>query len=193
MFLYYIPFKLAEKDEMKPLNLQKLDFSLDPSKNEERMKKIKEAMHAYSERYGSFEINKAYQSMFNLIWYSQLPCTDVLGITSSFNDELSFIKRCYWRKTQISCNAIFQKRPTDAGMCCSFNTEKAEHILKESLYTDAVATRQRFDSKNGFETSRKPNWYMKNNEPATRPGIKNGLTLVFDSHSDRISSGSSGV
>ena len=180
----------SSEEEEKPYNLQKLDISLDPSKKHERIKKVEESMQLYRERYGSFEIDKAYQSMFNLLWYSQLPCNDVLGMTSSIKDELSFIKHCYWKKKPISCNAIFQKQPTDAGMCCSFNVEKAEHMLRKSQYTAAIATRQRYDSQHGFVTSQKPNWYLKNKEPATKPGIKNGLTLVFDSHSDRISSGS---
>ena len=147
-------------------------------------------MQVYRDRYGGFKIDKAYKSMFNLLWYSQLPCNDVLGMTSSFKDELSFIKRCYWKKIPISCNAIFQKRPTDGGMCCSFNIEKAENVFKQSQYTNAIATRQKYDSQHGFETSRKPSWYSKYNEPATKPGIINGLTVVFDSHYDRIASGS---
>ena len=177
-------------EELKPVHLKRLDVSLDPTKKEERIKKVKESMQTYRERYGGFRYDKAYQSMFNLLWYSQLPCNDISGITSSSKDESSFVKRCYWKKNPISCNAIFQKRPTDGGMCCSFNIEKAEKILKESQYTNAIAARQRFDSKNAFETNRKPNWYEKNNEPKTKAGIENGLTLVFDAHSDRISSGS---
>ena len=163
---------------------------MDPSKKEERTKKVIEAIHVFKERYGGFEIDKAYQSMFNLLWYSQLPCNDIVGITSSYNDELSFIKRCYWKKIPMNCNAIFQKRPTDAGMCCSFNIEKAEHVFKESQYTNVIASRQAYDTQNGFVPSQKPYWYVKNKEPTTKQGIKNGLTLVFDSHSDRISSGS---
>ena len=167
-----------------------LDTSLDPTKKEERMKLTKEAMRKYKEKYAEFELDKAYQSMFNLLWYSQLPCQDVAGISSSVKDESSFIKRCYWKKAQISCNAIFQKRPTDRGMCCSFNMQRAEKTFRESRYSNAIATRQRFDSENGFETSQKPNWFVNNREPISQSGIENGLTLVFDKHSNRLSPGS---
>lgn len=180
----------TEKLEEKPVHLQTLDFSLDPTKDKERMEKTKEVLRTYRERYGDLDFDKAYQSMFSLLWYSQLPCNDVYGLTSSTKDELSFIKRCYWKKRPISCNAIFQKRPTDRGMCCSFNIEKAENIFKKSKYTNVITTRQKHDSKNGFQSSRKPFWYERNNEPITSAGIENGLTLVFDAHSDQISSGS---
>ena len=181
---------MLEDDELKPPNIKKLDVSLDPSKSDERIEKVQEAIKVFRDLYDNFEMSKAYPSMFNLLWYSQLPCNDVLGITSSFKDELSFIKRCYWKKTPISCNAIFQKRPTDSGMCCSFNIKKAELVLKESKYTSTIATRQKYDLENGFKSGQKPDWYVANKEPETKPGIKHGLTLVFDSHSDKISSGS---
>ena len=187
---YQFQTGLIEKEPEKPKNIQRLDTSLDPTKEEERMEKIQEATKKYREKYAEFEIEKAYQPMFNLLWYSQLPCQDIAGITSSTKDEMSFIKRCYWKKTQISCNAIFQKRPTDRGMCCSFNMEKAEKIFKESQYTNAIANRQRFDSEKGFETYHKPNWFLSKKEPITTSGIENGLTLVFDKHTNRLSLGS---
>ena len=182
--------KTVEEKEGRPVHLQKLDTLIDPTKSKERAEKVQATMLAYKDRFGAFEFDKGYQSMFNLLWYSQLPCSDVSGITSSVRDELSFIKRCYWKKTPISCNAIFQKRPTDRGMCCSFNIRKAEDILKKSQYTNAISARQEYDSKAAFETRRKPSWFVKNNEPFIKAGIENGLSLVFDGHSDRVSSGS---
>ena len=173
-----------------PLNLQRLDTSLDPDKEDERKRNKELAIKSYRKRFGDFNFNNSYTPMFHLLWYSQLPCTDVSGITSSVKDEISLIKRCYWKKKQVSCNSIFQKRPTDRGMCCSFNMEKAEMVLRNSKYTNGLSARQMQDAINGFETDQRPNWYRKNNEPRTKPGIENGLTLVFDAHSDRISPGS---
>ena len=179
-----------EEEEENPIRLQRLDISLNPTKAEERKEKVQNALRKYNDRYGNFEFDKGYQSMFNLLWYGQLPCNDVPGITSSFKDEMSFIKHCYWKKMPISCNAIFQKRPTDRGMCCSFNFAKAEDSLKRSQYTYAIAARQLHDNKSAFETGIKPEWFLKNDEPEIQPGIENGLSLVFDQHSDRLSSGS---
>ena len=81
-------------------------------------------------------MEKSYFPVFELLWYAQMPCVDVKDITSERQDEMSFIKRCFWKDEPISCNAIFQKRPTDRGMCCSFNMEKADTILKNSKYTN---------------------------------------------------------
>ena len=116
------------KPEVKPLNIQKLDISLDPSKVEERENQTREAVRKYNESFGSLDLENSYLPLFELLWYGQMPCNDVKGITSDVKDELSFIKKCYWKNKPISCSAIFQKRPTDRGMCCSFNMEKAENI-----------------------------------------------------------------
>ena len=167
-----------------------MEKSLDPNKEDERQKQITKSFKTYKERFGSLEYDKIYHAMFELLWYSQLPCNDVKGLTSDYDDELSFVKQCYWKELPISCGAIFQARPTDKGMCCGFNMEKAESILKNSNYTEAITTRQAYDSKNGFDTDRKPDWFLGENEPKPKAGIKNGLTFVFDIHSNKLSKSS---
>ena len=112
---------------------------------------------------------------------------DNVGIASQEKDELSFIKRCYWKDSPINCTSIFQKRPTDKGMCCSFNMEKVERALKESRYKHAISQRQSDDDKNAFEISKKPSWYVENNEPKPGAGQDKGLTLIVDGHSNRLS------
>ena len=101
----------------KPENIEKFDLFLDPSKEEERQQQVEDSITAYDEKFGSLDMDKSYEAMFELLWYSQMPCIDIKGITSEQRDELSFVKRCYWKNRPISCNAIFQKRPTDRGMC----------------------------------------------------------------------------
>ena len=171
----------------KPENIEKFDLFLDPEKDEERLKQVKESITAYDEKFGSLDMEKSYEPMFELLWYSQMPCIDIKGITSEQRDELSFIKRCYWKNRPISCNAIFQKRPTDRGMCCSFNMEKAENILKESKYAYAISSRQKDEMQNGFEESQLPDWYAEDNEPKPEAGRNKGLTLVVDRHSNMLS------
>ena len=173
----------------EPQNIKKLSLSLDPDKKDERAQLVKEAMAAYDENFGSLDMEKSYLPLFQLLWYSQMPCVDVREITSNRKDELSFLKRCYWKNNPISCNAIFQKRPTDRGMCCSFNMEKAEHILKNSSYTKAISLGQGEEKVGGFETEKLPSWYITNYEPTTKAGRNKGLTLIVDRHSDRLSPG----
>lgn len=176
------------EEDTKPLNIQKLEISLDPEKEEERWKRRREEIKEFDEKFGSIDMKKSYPKLFELLWYGQLPCTDVRGITSRQRDEMSFIKKCYWKNKPINCNSIFQKRPTDQGMCCSFNMEKAENILKKTKYTEAIAAQQAEEAKLGFESDEKPGWYIQQNEPVSEAGRDNGLKLIFDGHSDRLTS-----
>ena len=127
--------------------------------------------------------------MFELLWYSQMPCFDVKGLTSIAKDEVSFLKKCFWKENPISCSAIFNLRPTDQGMCCSFNMEKADQILKESKYTEAISERQSEDSELAFETKDLPTWYVEKREPNPQAGRNKGLMLIIDGHSNKVSSG----
>ena len=171
----------------KPENIEKFDLFLDPNKTEEREKQIKMSVDRYQEKFGSLDMEKSYQPLFELLWYSQMPCVDVKGITSKERDEISFLKRCYWKNKPVSCNAIFQKRPTDRGMCCSFNIDKAEDILKESKYTSALSLGQFEEAKNGFQSDEIPEWFKIKKEPRPEAGRNKGLTLVLDRHSDKLS------
>ena len=170
------------------MTIQKLNLALDPSKEKERKKIVEEAIFRYETNFGNLDLERSYMPMFELLWYGQLPCVDVKGFTSEVKDELSFIKRCFWKTKPINCNAIFQKRPTDRGMCCSFNMERADKALKDSVYKDAISMRQSKDSKHSFEEDKKPQWFIENNEPIPEVGIKKGLTLIVDGHTDRLSS-----
>ena len=127
--------------------------------------------------------------MFELLWYSQMPCFDVKGLTSEAKNEISFLKRCYWKERRVNCTAIFQQRPTDQGMCCTFNMKKAEEVLKQSKYTDAISVRQSEDAMNAFEPDGLPDWYIEDKEPTPEAGRNKGLMLIVDGHSNLQSSG----
>ena len=49
--------------------------------------------------------------------------------------------------------------------------------------------RQVDDIQHGFDDGEKPKWYTETNEPIPEAGRKKGLTLIFDGHTDKISSG----
>ena len=85
------------QDNKGHLNLQRLDTALDPAKEEERKIAKEEAFSSYNERFGKLDLQKSYMPLFELLWYSQLPCSDTRGITSVIKDELSFVKKCYWK------------------------------------------------------------------------------------------------
>ena len=111
-----------------------MNTALDPAKSQERKEAVEKAKTQYNNEFGSMDLVKSYKSLFELLWYSQLPCFDVRNITSTHKDEMSLIKKCYWKEKQIDCTSIFFTRPTDRGMCCTFNVEAAEKMFEDKKY-----------------------------------------------------------
>ena len=169
--------------------IKKLNTVFDPWKVEERKEAVEAAKIQYDNEFGSMDVAKSYKSLFEILWYSQLPCFDVHNITSDYKDEMSLIKRCYWKGMKIDCASIFFTRPTDRGMCCTFNMEKAENIFEESKYKTMVSQMQHQDAVYSFEEHEQPEWYKNSREPQTQSGQDKGLHLVLDAHTDRVSSG----
>ena len=58
------------------------------------------------ETYANMDLDKSYAALFEVLWYSQLPCFDVLDVTSTKDDEygdlptergvLSVARFCYF-------------------------------------------------------------------------------------------------
>ena len=82
--------------------IAKLSKMLDPSKAEERRQLIAEARERFYQDFGDLNYKVAYQSLFELLWYSQLPCFDIRNITSKEKDEMSLVKKCYWQDKEVS-------------------------------------------------------------------------------------------
>jgi len=133
------------------------------------------------------DMEKAYQSILKSLWYSYIPCYDVKNISKSFL-EMSLIKYCEWKGIQIPCSAVFTSFPTDKGLCCSFNMKAADEIYKESIFRDTLQAMQRLDKANSFSTLDYLSTDVIINEPQV--GIKKGLTVLLDTHSDSLFLGS---
>ena len=172
------------------IGIQKLNLVFKPCMSEKKEQLRKDAKEEYERTIGSLDMQTSFEHLFELLWYSQLPCFDVQNITSSVKDEMSLIKRCYWKGKEISCASIFVTRPTDRGMCCSFNMEKAEKIFRKGKYGNMVSTMQETDKLGSFDNTSFPTWYTEQEEPSTQPGQNKGLMLVLDAHTDKVSSGS---
>ena len=152
------PIANATQGSMVPVGIEKLNKMLDPARMEELEESKKIAMEKYRKEFGTIDMEKSYQKLFEIMWYSQMPCFDVQGVTSEVQDEMSMVKRCLWKGKDISCSAIFDTRPTDRGMCCTFNMEKVENVFRRSRYRDVIDTMQRKDSNSSFDKTGKPNW-----------------------------------
>ena len=170
--------------------LNELDLLLNPDREEEWQKFQQGTKDAIQKEFHQIDFNAAFESLFEILWYSQMPCFDMQNLTSEYPDQMSVIKRCYWKDTEIPCPLIIQTTSTDYGMCCTFNTEKAENIYKQSRFSTITSTLQKLDKESSFyNQSILPDWYLKREEPKSQAGLSKGLRLVLDAHSDQVSSG----
>jgi amiloride-sensitive sodium channel len=142
----------------------------------------------YLELYKILDRTGSFPSYFASLWYSTLPCYDLKGITAIKDGDGSLLKKCLWKGVAIPCAAIFQKFPTDRGMCCTFNRAAAEDIFVESTYTKIMNNLKTSDSREAFQNATLPQWYVDAEEPNTRTGINSGLTVYLDAHTDKIES-----
>ena len=129
--------------------VKKLNTIFDPTKASERKRKEELAKKQYHESFGQLNLTKAYEKIFELFWYSRLPCFDVTDFSKE-KDDMSVIKRCYWRGAMVDCSLIFVTRPTDRGMCCSFNVENAEKIFKKTRYGSVTSELEKRDRNKSF-------------------------------------------
>ena len=136
-----------------------------------------------------FDMTSWYEGLVKLLWYSQIPCYDVKGVTSGHKGQQALLQKCMWKGISIPCSAIFETFPTDRGMCCAFNMEKADNIFKKGNYTKMVSYLQERDKNNSFGTSTPPKWYTKAGEPKPAPGRNKGLTVFLDAHTDQVAWG----
>ena len=68
------------------------------------------------------------------------------------------IKKCVWKGQPISCAAIFEMQPTDRGMCCSFNKEKADEMFREGKYQEHLIDMRTQDEMHAMDDSKLPEW-----------------------------------
>ena len=70
---------------------------------------------------------------------------DVKNLTSDSPDQMAITKRCFWKGQEMDCPSIFQPFPTDRGMCCVFNMEKADQIFRKSKHLENLLNFQSID------------------------------------------------
>ena len=140
--------KTKSLEDLLPKNIQKMNLLLNPDKKGEREATVRKAKQKYEDQFGGMNLQASYRSLFAILWYSQLPCFDVHNITSNSPGEASIIKKCYWKGEEMHCPSIFKTLPTDRGMCCVFNMNKAEEIFQESIYAKLIQSNQDKDLAN---------------------------------------------
>ena len=81
--------------------------------------------------------------------------------------------------------------PTDRGMCCTFNMEKADKMFVKGQYSNEVRQMQIRDASLATPTGAVdlPEWYTKAEEPIPQSGVNKGLSLILDAHTNLLSPG----
>ena len=157
---------------------------LNPEKVDVRKKSLSDARKRYNNLFGGLDLDS---KLFEILWYTQLPCFDISGITSNVSDDTALLKRCYWKGKQMSCSTMFKMQPTDRGMCCSFNMEAAEKVYKKSRYTESLKKLQTRDKELSFQYVNEEQLELEQIKPEA--GLDEGLTVILDAHRELISSG----
>ena len=180
------------KRKKRELNQQK-EPSLDWIFKDERKSKLKlknEAQKAernYKKNFKKMDLQKSYPALFEILWYTQLPCFDVEGVTSDYNGQYGMLKSCFWKGREMPCSKVFDTFPTDQGMCCTFNMDKAEKMFKDGKYRDMVQKMQKRDKHLSFD---KKSWSMEKKLVFTsETGISKGLQVILDAHSNLLAGG----
>ena len=58
----------------------------------------------------------------------------------------------------MNCSSIFTMYPTDRGMCCTFNKQKANEMFKQNRYQEHIEKFSDQDKSLSFEDSTPPSW-----------------------------------
>ena len=68
------------------------------------------------------------------------------------------IKSCVWKGQTLNCSSIFTMYPTDRGMCCTFNKQKANDMFKQSRYQEQIERFSDQDKNMSLDDSTTPSW-----------------------------------
>ena len=141
---------VCRKNPLFPTGIKTLNMFLDPLKEGQRMQAVAEEKLNWNTKFSNLNFTQAYEKLFELFWYSRLPCFDVRNVTSKERDEMSVIKRCYWQSKLVDCSSIFVTRSSDRGMCCAFNVGKANQIYRNTKYRIEEEKMQEKTRENSF-------------------------------------------
>ena len=168
-----------------------IELSFNPSMKIERERNTRQAELDVKNNFRSMDLENSFDALFEVLWYTQLPCFDVEGITSDKTGDFGLLKACVWKGVKLPCSLIFKTSPTDQGMCCTFNMEAAENMFKMGPYQEMIMKMQAKDKQYRFNSDKElPQSWIGNQEPKSQAGKSKGLTLILDAHSDTVASSS---
>ena len=150
-------------------NMPAIDEYLNPKKAEFHSNVIEKKKQQFQYYFKNTDLRKLYPNLFKILWSSSLPCFSGNG------KNQSLIKECKVGNKKIDCSKIFQKVPSDSGMCCAMNIEDT---FKNSDFSELVRSMQNKDES------------IKTDMIKSKPGKENGIRISVDLHSSYVSHGS---
>ena len=155
-------------------NLPPVDIFTNPEKTAERDAIVEPKQSQSKDYFATSDMGALYANLFHLLWHSTLPFVE-----GSLRVQQFMMKSCEVAGVKIECGKLFQRIPTDSGMCCALNSE---HALRDTEYSNLVKVMQgkNVDSQN---PDQKAQVYAK-------VGRNNGVRLTMDLHSNNVSFGS---
>ena len=123
-----------------------LEMIFHPSNKGKQGASLQEAKREYEENFKGMDMQKSYHSLFELLWYTQIPCFGTGDNTTNAQHKTGMIKSCSWKGMRMPCSNVFRASPTDRGMCCSFNVDAANEMFKSSKYQKMIHTMQEKDN-----------------------------------------------
>ena len=148
-----------------PENLPAIDVFLNPAKEDFKRSITQRKKNMAKDFFNGSNMKTLYPELFRLLWKSSLPCF------KDDNEEENMLLSCELAGKKIHCSDIFTRVPTDTGICCALNVDD---LLRESEYQNLVKKLQ----------ADKPTKRIKSQE-----GMRNGLKLTLDLHSNTVSFG----
>ena len=141
---------------------------LDPAFKNVKESLVLPSRNQFLDMFKRLNITASFELLFRMLWYSNLPCFDVFGVTSEKPFEKGIIKGCFWKGKIIPCAAFFTPIPTDRGMCCAFNKDPLNEIFNGKLYVDLALEMQDSDRQAAFMDTTLPDWFS--NDKSAQPG-----------------------
>ena len=147
--------------------LPPVDIFLNPAKELHKEKIVTEKKGVAKNFFGNANMQTLYPELFRILWDSTLPCF------KEENKEEHMMLSCEVAGVEVNCSNLFIRVPTDTGMCCALNVDDS---LRASEYQELVKEMQGED--------------VRTHKVETQEGIRNGLRLTLDLHSNTVSFGS---
>ena len=156
---------VTDEEQADP-SLPLIDIFINPSENSTTKKNfmIESQEKKAKDYFKQADMKKLYPNLFKLLWYSSLPCIALPGLSTEY-----MIKSCEFAGEKVGCEKIFNKVPTDLGMCCAFKSEVA--VKESSIYGGLVKEMQ---ESTDFSTK----FANKERKHAATSGMKYGLKIT---------------